>query len=244
MPRVRAGPLRAGHARDVRAAIIIPALDEEAALPAVLAEIPAQLEALIVVVDNGSRDRTAAVAEHLGATVLFEPRRGYGGACLRALRYLQSLPLEPPIVIILDADHADDPAHLLDFVERIERDEADLVLSTRTQGGAEPGSMTGVQIWGNRLQTQAINARFGAQLTDMGPMRAIRFDRLVGLHMGDRTWGWNVEMACKALRQELRVVEVSVPYRNRVGESKISGSVRGVIRAGGKILWAIWKYAR
>ena len=229
----------------MRTGIVIPALDEEASLPLVLSAIPAALHARVVVVDNGSRDRTAEVAAQGGAEVLSEARRGYGSACLAGIRHLASTEPRPDVLVILDADHADDPENLLDFVARIERGDADFVLSTRTRGGAEPGALTPPQIWGNRLQTAAINARFGTTLTDMGPMRAIRFDRLLELGMVDPTWGWNVEMACKAARSGLRIVEVPVRYRNRfAGDSKISGTWKGVARAGSRILWALWTYAK
>jgi len=226
----------------MRTAIIIPALNEEEALPLVLADIPSSLEARVIVVDNGSTDRTAEVAAQHGATVLKEPYRGYGAACLKAISWLDAAEEPPEIVIILDADHSDDCAVLPDFAARIARGEADLVLSTRTMGGAEPGSMTTVQMWGNRLQTFALHHRFGLELSDMGPLRAISWHRLVELEMRDRTWGWNIEMACKAARQNLRIVEVPVSYRNRVGESKISGSLKGAVRAGAKILWALGRY--
>jgi glycosyltransferase involved in cell wall biosynthesis len=229
----------------VRVAIVIPALDEEESLPAVLAAIPKCLAARVIVVDNGSRDRTAEVARAGGAEVLHEPKSGYGSACLAGIRHADATEPRPDVLVILDADHADDPSVLTDFVGRIERGEADFVLSTRTRGGAESGALTRVQIWGNRLQTAAINARFGTRLTDMGPMRAIRFEPLLDLGMADPTWGWNVEMACKAARADLRIVEVPVVYRNRLaGKSKISGSWKGVTRAAPRILWALWTYAR
>ena len=229
----------------MRVAIVIPALDEEESLPAVLAAIPSALDARVVVVDNGSRDRTPEVARGGGAEVLHEARRGYGSACLAGIRHLDATDPRPDVLVVLDADQADDPAALVDFVARIERDEADFVLATRTRGGAERGSLTPVQVWGNRLQTAAINARFGTRLTDMGPMRAIRFDALLALGMVDPTWGWNVEMACKAARAGLRIVEVPVVYRNRfAGDSKISGSWKGITRAGARILWALYTYAR
>lgn len=238
-------PERALHFSAVRSAIVIPALDEEGSLPAVLDAIPASLEARVVVVDNGSSDRTAEVARRGGAEVLHESRRGYGAACLAGIRHLDRTEPRPDVLIILDADHADDSSVLPDFVDRIARGEADFVVSTRTRGGAEPGSLTPVQVWGNRLQTAAINARFGTRLTDMGPMRAIRFEPLLNLGMRDPTWGWNVEMACKAARAGLKIVERPVQYRNRfAGDSKISGNWKGVAKAGSRILWALWTYAR
>jgi glycosyltransferase involved in cell wall biosynthesis len=230
----------------VRVAVVIPALNEAANVPDLVAEVNRALpSAEVILVDNGSTDGTSAAAAEAGATVLFEQRAGYGSACQRGIRYLEASDPRPGVMIILDADRADDPALLQGFVDRIARDEADFVLSTRTQGGAAPGALTRIQIWGNRLQTAAINARFGLSLTDMGPMRAIRFDQLLQLDLCDPTWGWNVEMACKAARHGLRIVEVPVTYRPRqAGVSKISGSVRGAARAGARILQALWRYAR
>ncbi len=228
----------------VKTAIVIPALNEAPNVPLVLGAIPAALGAHVVLCDNGSTDGTPEIAESLGATVVRAPMRGYGTACLAGIAWLAEH--DPPdVLVILDSDHADDPGLLPGFVQRIADDEVDFVLSTRTRGGAEPGSMTTIQIWGNRLQTAAINARFGLDLTDMGPMRAIRWTSLQALDMEDPTWGWNVEMACKAARSGLRIVEVAVPYRNRAfGESKISGSLSGAARAGARILRALWTYAR
>jgi glycosyltransferase involved in cell wall biosynthesis len=227
----------------VEIAVLIPALNEEGSLPGLLAALRSALPlARILVVDNGSVDRSADVARAAGAEVISEPRRGYGSACLAGMEQLAASP--PEVLIILDADHADDPALLPGLVERI-ADGADLVLSTRTQGGAEPGSLTQVQVWGNRLQTAALRLRFGLRLTDMGPMRAIRWSRLQDLRMEDPTWGWNIEMACKAARAGLEIEEVPVTYRCRQsGESKISGSLSGAVRAGAKILYALAKYAR
>lgn len=230
----------------VRVAVVIPALDEAGNMPGLIANLRRCLpDAQLVVVDNGSSDGTASAAERAGAKVLSEPRRGYGSACLRGIRWLADRRDRPEVLVILDADRADDPAFLPGFVARILDDEADLVLSTRTRGGAEPGTMTPVQVWGNRLQTTALRARFGLRLTDMGPMRAIRFGALLALEMEDPTWGWNVEMAAKAGRAGLRVEEVPVTYgHRREGVSKISGSWRGAARAGTRILWALWRYAR
>lgn len=228
----------------VRVAVVIPALDEEGALPLVLRDLRAAIACSVVVVDNGSKDRTAEVARAGGATVLREDRRGYGSACLAGIRHLEATN-PPDVLVILDADHADDPAVLPAFVARIVAEEADLVLASRTHGRAEAGSLSPIQRYGNALQTGALNLRFGLHLTDMGPMRAIRWTSLVGLAMEDPTWGWNVEMAAKAARAGLRIEEVPVLYRNRAaGQSKISGNLVGAARASAKILWALWRYAR
>ena len=212
-------------------------------MPGLLADVNAALpSSRVVVVDNGSTDETAAVARISGAEVVTELRRGYGSACLAGLEHLQDSP--PEFVVILDADHADDPSFLPGFIELLEAG-TDMVLSTRTRGGAEPGALTTVQRAGNLLQTTALRFRFGLRLTDMGPMRAIRWDVLQRLDMQDVTWGWNIEMACKAARAGLCIEEVPVTYRcRRQGTSKISGSLVGAARAGGKILFALAKYAR
>lgn len=223
-------------------AVILPALNEAETLPGVLRRLPRGYTTIVV--DNGSTDRTAELAREGGAVVVAAPSKGYGSACLAGLSWVENHG-GAEVIVILDADGADDPALLPTFVDRIVADEVDLVLSTRTQGGAEPGALTAVQRVGNRVQCEVINRRWGLQLTDMGPMRAIRGSSLRELRMEDATWGWNVEMACKAARAGLRIVEVPVSYRRRQGgESKISGSVRGATRAGGRILWALWRYAR
>lgn len=221
-----------------RVAVVIPALNEEASLPHVLAELPAGL-GVVVVADNGSTDQTAAIARRAGATVVSAPKRGYGAACLAGLAAVAAH--EPSIVVILDGDHSDYPQDLPLLVEPILLDRADLVIGDRT-ARAEPGSLTPQQVWGNRLATWLIQRFTGFAYRDMGPFRAIRFQRLVELQMEDDTWGWNVEMQMKAVHHGLRVQEVAVRYRPRIGTSKISGTVSGVVRAGAKILWATGKY--
>jgi glycosyltransferase involved in cell wall biosynthesis len=226
----------------VRVAAVLPALDEERALPSVLAGLRAGPLDRIVVVDNGSRDLTAAVAREGGATVVTEPQRGYGAACLAGISHLAAH--DPPdVLVIVDADCSDDLARIPDLLAPIRDGSADLVLSSRTML-ADRGSLAPVQRLGNALQVNLLRLRFGIRLTDMGPMRAIRFPALLALSMEDRTWGWNVEMACKACKASLRIVEVPVGYRPRIGTSKISGNLRGAARASGKILWAFARYAR
>lgn len=222
----------------MRVAFLLPCLDEAAALPLVLAELPAG--ARVVVCDNGSTDGSPALAAAAGATVVHEPARGYGGALLAGIAALRADP--PEVVVILDADHSvyldDLPALLAPLVAG----EADLVVGDRT-ARAEPGSLTPPQRFGNALATRLIRWTTGHTWRDMGPFRAIRWDALERLEMEDRTWGWNVEMQMKAVQRGLRVREVPVGYRARVGQSKISGTVKGVARAGAKILYACWKYA-
>jgi len=221
-------------------AVVIPALDEEESLPRVLADLPADVR--VVVVDNGSTDGTADVATSGGATVLYEPRRGYGTAVLAGLAHLAADP--PDVVVILDADHADDPGRIDALTGPIFRDEADLVLSDRTRT-AEPGALQPAQVAGNWLATWLMRAVTGHAYLDMGPFRAIRWTSLMTLGMEDPTWGWNVEMQMKAVHHGLRIQEVPLPYRRRhAGRSKISGTVRGTARAGAKIVWAVRRYRK
>jgi glycosyltransferase involved in cell wall biosynthesis len=224
--------------------VIIPALNEEASLPHVMRHLPAV--GRVVVVDNGSTDRTADVAAAAGATVVSEPARGYGAACLKGLATIRELdatgqPL-PRVVVFLDADFSDDPGGLTELVQPIFAGTADFVLGSRLLGRREPGAMPPQSVFGNRLACFLMRVLFGFRYTDLGPFRAIEYGRLTELGMTDRNFGWTVEMQIKAARRGLRTVEVPVPYRCRIGQSKISGTVWGSIRAGYKILFLIAKY--
>lgn len=221
----------------MRVAVVIPCLNEEEALPVVLGELPAGLR--VVVGDNGSTDRSVELARAAGAEVVIQPRRGYGGAVQAALGALAADP--PDVVVVLDADHSSWIEDLDALLAPIRAGEADLVLGDRTVL-AEPGALTAPQRLGNALATWLIRLRTGVHYRDMGPFRAIRWPALVSLGMEDPTWGWNVEMQMKAARQGLRVKEVAVRYRPRIGQSKISGTVKGVARAGARIVWACWRY--
>jgi len=192
-----------------------------------------------VVVDNGSTDNTAEVARRLGAMVIQESRRGYGSACLAGLEHLRAAP--PDAVVFLDADFSDHPEEISSLLDPITEDRADLVIGDRTRL-AQPGALLPQQRFGNALATRLIALRTGHRYRDMGPFRAIRWSALESLQMSDPTWGWNVEMQMRAVQNRLRVLEVPVQYRPRIGQSKISGTLRGSIRAGGKILWAVWQY--
>jgi len=194
----------------------------------------------IIVIDNGSTDDTAAVARQLGAEVVHQQRRGYGNALLAGLDLLESDP--PEVVVILDADGAAPPGQLQQLLDPIRAGQADLVLSDRTVL-AEPGSLTRTQRYGNRLATTLIAVTTGHRYRDMGPFRAIRWPSLVSLQMSDPTWGWNVEMQMKAAQRGLRIREIPLPYRRRQrGQSKISGSLSGAIRAGYRILQAVHRH--
>lgn len=231
--------------------VVIPALDEERALPSVLAEIPrasfpcadgvsAQVRR-IVVADNGSRDRTADVARAGGAEVVREPRRGYGAACLRALAHLAADP--PDIVVFLDGDHSDYPAELPDLVAPIARGDAELVIGSRTLGTRQRGSLTPQQRVGNAIACGALRVLYRVRYSDLGPFRAIRWPALASLRMSDQDYGWTVEMQVKAARRGVLHAEVPVSYRRRIGESKVSGTIRGTLGASRKILWLLARYA-
>jgi glycosyltransferase involved in cell wall biosynthesis len=223
--------------------VLIPALNEEKSLPLVLGDIPRDVVTDILVVDNGSGDRTAEVARAGGARVVAEPERGYGSACLRGLAELARRPEGPPdIVVFLDADYSDHPDELPALVAPILDGTADMVLGSRLAGNRERGAMPPQSVWGNRLACFLMRVLFRAPYTDLGPFRAIRWPALESLGMCDRNFGWTVEMQIKAARRGLRTCEVPVSYRRRIGVSKISGTISGTIRAGSKILYLIAKY--
>jgi glycosyltransferase involved in cell wall biosynthesis len=224
-----------------RIAVLIPALNEEISLPYVLADLPKEVVEEVVVIDNGSSDRTAEVARTGGATVLSEPRRGYGWACLAGIDYLKTR--GPDVAVFLDADYSDHPEELSAVVQPILVGGYDFVIGSRTKGEAEPGSLLFQSRFGNALATFLIRLLYGFRYSDLGPFRAIRFPALLGLGMTDRTYGWTVEMQIKAVRQGLRIAEVPVRYRKRAGgESKVSGTVKGTLLAGYKILWTVFRY--
>lgn len=221
----------------MQAALIIPALNEEEAIGPTLAEIPRDLFRVVIVADNGSTDATAEVAASHGARVVREPARGYGAACLKALA---ALPPEIEAVVFMDADGSDIPAEAEALLEPIARGEADLVLGSRELGTAEHGALTPHQRFGNRLTVALVRLLFGRGYTDLGPFRAVRRSSLETLGMKDRDYGWTIEMQIKALRRGLRVIEKPVGCRRRRGgASKVSGSVRGSLAAGVKILWTV-----
>jgi glycosyltransferase involved in cell wall biosynthesis len=224
-------------------AVVIPALNEETSIALVLGDLPVEWVDRAVVVDNGSSDRTAEVARAHGAEVVVEPRRGYGSACLRGLAELACRPGGPPeIVVFLDADHSDHLEELPSLVQPILEGHFDFVLGSRLAGCCEPGAMPPQSIWGNRLACFLMRRLFGANYTDLGPFRAIRWEALERLGMCDRDFGWTIEMQIKAARHGLRIREIPVSYRRRVGKSKISGTVRGTILASSKILLTIARY--
>ncbi len=234
------------YASKPQVAVLIPAFNEEDALPFVLATTPKQWVRHIIVCDNGSTDRTAEIARLMGATVVRATRRGYGSACLAGMAYLKQLPdvEQPEVVVFLDADYADDPNDLPKVAEPVLNGSQDLVIGSRLLGEMEPGAMSLPQRFGNWLAPLLIRLFFGQRFTDLGPFRAIRWDKLQQLDVRDPDYGWTVEMQIKAALQGLRCSEVPVHYRRRVaGRSKVSGTIKGVILAGTKILGLIfWHY--
>lgn len=228
-------------APSVRVAVIIPALNEEAALPLVLADISRAIVEEVVVVDNGSSDRTVEVAQAGGATVLVEPQRGYGAACLAGIAHLQGR--APDIVVFLDGDHSDHPEEIPQLIAPIVAGTHDLVIGSRTKGQADPGALLPQARFGNALATWLIRKIYGFSYSDLGPFRAVRFSALLRLGMEDRSYGWTVEMQIKAIRKGLRIAEVPVSYRKRAaGASKVTGTLKGTVLAGYKILWTVLRY--
>lgn len=213
--------------------VIIPALDEALSIGAVVTNIARCGVRTVVVVDNGSTDATAAVAQAAGAQVVREPRRGYGQACLAGIA---ALPADCEVVVFLDGDGSDSPASLAALLEPIASGQADLVIGSRTLGAAEPGALTLQQRVGNKIAATWLRRRFGQPATDLGPFRAIRRESLERLKMSDPDYGWTVEMQISAARLKLRYAEVPVPYRRRIGKSKVSGTLRGAVGATIKIL--------
>jgi len=220
--------------------VIIPAFNEEAAIGKVIADIPKPPVDHVIVGNNASTDDTIRVAEEAGAIVVTENRKGYGWACLKALE--RSEALHPKIIVFLDGDYSDYPEEIPDLIAPILKDEVDMVIGSRALGEREKGSLTPQQVFGNWLATRMIRIFYGAKYTDLGPFRAIRKDSLDQLKMADKTYGWTIEMQIKAVKKGLRFREIPVRYKQRIGVSKVSGTVKGTVLAGIKIIFAVFKY--
>ena len=222
--------------------VIIPAYNEQDSIEKVIKDIP-QIVDEIIVISNNSTDDTEINAQNAGATVLIERLKGYGYACLKGMDYIAKQKTKPEIVVFLDGDYSDYPEQLTEIIDPIIKNNIDFVIGSRIKELREVGSMTPQQIFGNWLATFLMKLFFGARFTDLGPFRAIKYNKLLNLKMEDKTYGWTVEMQLKALKQKLNYVEVPMKYRNRIGVSKVSGTVKGSIFAGIKILSWIFKYS-
>ena len=222
--------------------VIIPAFNEQDSIANVIQDIPSIVDEVIVV-SNNSTDNTEINAKKAGATVLQERRKGYGYACLKGMDYIKNQEIKPTIIVFLDGDYSDYPEQLTELVEPIIKNNIDFVLGARVKGLRESGSMTPQQVFGNWLATFLMKLFFNAKFTDLGPFRAIKYNKLLALEMQDKTYGWTVEMQLKTLKQKMSYLEIPVKYRNRIGVSKVSGTVKGTIFAGVKILTWIFKYS-
>ena len=222
--------------------VIIPAYNEADSISHVINDIPEIVDEVIVV-SNNSTDATETNAKQAGATILKESRKGYGYACLKGMDYVSKQETKPDIIVFLDGDYSDYPEELTKIVEPIINEDIDFVIGSRVKRLREQGSMTIPQIFGNWLATSLMRLMFKSTFTDLGPFRAIKYEKLLALNMEDKTYGWTVEMQLKALKQKFKYVEIPVNYRNRIGVSKVSGTIKGAIFAGIKILGWIFKYS-
>lgn len=220
--------------------VIIPAYNEELSIGKVIYEIPASVRNVIVC-NNNSTDLTGQVAQEHGAIVVNAPQKGYGNACLSGMAYIEGLEEKPEVVVFLDGDYSDYPEELDEVVRPILESSYDMVIGSRVLGNAEPGALMPQQRFGNALATTLIKWFYNYHFTDLGPFRAISYTALKQLKMADENYGWTVEMQVKAAKQGLKTTEVPVNYRKRIGKSKVSGTIKGSVLAGQKILWTIFK---
>jgi glycosyltransferase involved in cell wall biosynthesis len=221
--------------------VIIPAYNEEQSISKVIVEIP-DFVRHVVVADNNSTDRTGEAARSKGAVVVFEPQKGYGKACLAAMDWIKSQDMQPDIVVFLDGDYSDYPEEMRELLLPILDDKLDMVIGSRALGQRESGSMTLPQVFGNWLATNMMKHIQGARFSDLGPFRAIVWEKLLSLNMQDQNFGWTIEMQIKAHKAGLRYTEIPVNYRKRIGVSKVSGTIKGVLGAGYKIILTIFRY--
>ena len=222
--------------------MIIPAYNEEGSISKVIQEFPANLVSEIIVVDNNSTDKTSDKAKQSGATVLFQHLKGYGNACLLGIDYLKKMKTPPSIVVFIDGDYSDYPEQLPDVIKPIIDDDYDMVIGSRSLGVKAKGAMTPQQVIGNKLATTLMRWLYKTKYTDLGPFRAIKYSSLIALNMVDKNYGWTVEMQLKAAKLKMKTCEVAVNYRNRIGISKVSGTISGTIGAGYKIITTIFRY--
>lgn len=222
--------------------VIIPAYNEEKSIIKVIQDIPSIVNEIIIV-DNNSSDQTAKNAQEAGAKVLTEIKKGYGNACLKGISYVKSQTHKTDIIVFLDGDFSDYPEELTKLIAPIINDNIDFVIGARVSKFREKGSMTRPQIFGNWLATTLMSILFNSKFTDLGPFRAIKYHKLLALKMEDKTYGWTVEMQLKAIKKNYSYQEIPVKYRNRIGVSKVSGTIKGAIFAGVNILYWIFKYS-
>ena len=222
--------------------VIIPALNEEKSIAKVINEIPKSIIKEIIVCDNGSIDNTSEEAKKAGATVLVEHEKGYGASCLKGIDYINKLDDKTDIIVFIDGDYADYPEEMNKLIDPILKNEAVMVIGSRVLGQRERGSLTLPQVFGNWLATNMLYLFYRVKFTDLGPFRAITLDALNKLYMNDRNYGWTVEMQIKAAKQKIKTIEVPVNYRNRIGFSKVSGTITGTLMAGYKIIFTLFKY--
>jgi len=222
--------------------VIIPAYNEENAIVKVIQDIPSIVDEIIIV-DNNSSDQTAKNAQEAGAKVLTEIKKGYGNACLKGMDYVSKQAAKPNIIVFLDGDFSDHPEELSKLIAPIIDNNIDFVIGARVSEFREQGSMTSPQIFGNWLATSLMSLFFNSKFTDLGPFRAIKYHKLLALKMEDKTYGWTVEMQLKVLKNNYSYIEIPLKYRNRIGVSKVSGTIKGAIFAGVKILYWIVKYS-
>lgn len=220
--------------------VIIPAFNEERSIGKVVSDIPRDIVDHVIVVNNNSNDNTVEVAKSAGAIVLDEPRRGYGWACLKGIE--KSKELKTEIVVFMDGDYSDYPEEITNVLAPILKSNHDMVIGSRVLGKREKGSLTPQQVFGNWLATKLIRLFYRARFTDLGPFRAIKSEALERLKMSDKTYGWTIEMQIKASKEKMKFCEVPVNYRKRIGVSKVSGTIKGTIFAGIKIIFAVFKY--
>lgn len=222
--------------------VIIPAHNEENAIANVINEIPDYVSEIIVI-SNNSTDKTIEIAKNAGATVLSESRKGYGYACLKGMEYIANREKKPEIIVFLDGDYSDYPEELTQLVDPIITQNIDFVIGARAKNLRKNGSMTLQQVFGNWLATFLMKLFFKSRFTDLGPFRAIKYEQLLKLEMEDKTYGWTVEMQLKVLKQKMTYLEIPVKYKNRIGVSKVSGTIKGTVMAGVKIIGWIVKYS-
>lgn len=222
--------------------VIIPAYNEENSIAKVIHALPAKLVTEIIVVDNNSTDNTSNKAKQAGATVLFQQLKGYGNACLTGIEYLKNMKTPPAIVVFIDGDYSDYPEQLPVVIKPIIEEDYDMVIGSRNLGLKAKGSMMPQQVLGNKLATTLMKWLYKTNYTDLGPFRAIKYKSLIALNMADKNYGWTVEMQLKAAKLKMKTCEVAVDYRKRIGVSKVSGTVKGTLGAGYKIITTIFRY--